>query len=205
MAGIDDILGYWFDGAGDDDVIDAQHPCYQRWFRGGRPVDAYITQTFGADLDDARAGGRDRWRQTSRGALALVVLLDQFPRHVYRGDARAFDSDETALAVTRECIASGADEALALVERIFFYLPIQHSERIEDHDLAIERYQRLVELAKQRRANILGFCELGLKFQLEHTDTLRQFGRYPYRNAALGRASTVKETEFLAALAAPAR
>lgn len=204
MNRMNEVLAYWFDGAEDSAVIDAQHPCYKRWFRGGRTVDAHITAEFGADLAAARAGKYEDWKSTPRGALALVTLLDQFPRHVFRGDARAFDSDAAALALTRECIASGADEELALVERVFLYLPIQHSERIEDHDVAIERYTRLVTLATARGENILSFCQNGLKAQIEHTDTLRRFGRYPYRNAALGRQSTPAEVEYLATLPAPA-
>ncbi len=205
MSGVNEVLAYWFDGVGDSENIDTQHPCYNRWFRGGRPVDVHIASTFGADLEAARAGKYEYWKTTPRGILALVILLDQFPRHIFRGHAQAFDSDAAAFALTDRCIKTGADEAFALVERVFLYLPIQHSERLADHDVAIDRYERLVTLATERRANILGFCEMGLTFQLEHTDVLRQFGRYPYRNAALGRQNTPAEAKFLAALATPAR
>lgn len=199
MGRADDILGFWFADASDDTPITRGTAPYQRWFGGGPELDAHITATFAADVRAARAGQYASWRETPDGALALVLLLDQFPRHVYRDRAAAFDSDEAALEIARACIERGMDEALPLCRRVFLYLPIQHSERLDDHDLALERFESLVHIARARGTKILAFCEAAVQAEVEHVDTLRQFGRYPYRNAALGRENTPAETAWLAA------
>jgi uncharacterized protein (DUF924 family) len=192
MSRVEDILGWWFEGGGDAHPIGPGSPCYQRWFRGGAAVDAQVAERFATDVRAARAGALDGWRGSARSELALILLLDQFPRHLYRGRAEAFDSDAAALEVARTCIAAGRDEELALIERIFIYLPIQHSERIADHTLAFERFQRA------RNAGVLALCVGAVGEQQAHFDTLQRFGRYPYRNAALGRSSTPAELAYLA-------
>jgi uncharacterized protein (DUF924 family) len=193
-----DILAFWFDQASDEAVIDRSHPCYQRWFAGGTALDEEIIRRFGADVEAARAGACDHWKSDRGGALAFIVLTDQFPRHVYRQDPRAFDSDRLAFELAMELIRSGADEEYPLVQRVFLYLPLQHSEAIRDHELAMERYTRLVVLAAERGLPISSFCQAALAAEVEHIDTLRQFGRYCYRNAALGRACTPEEDAYLA-------
>lgn len=203
MSRIDDVLGYWFDQAGDDQVINPHHPCYQRWFKGGERIDKEIESEFRSDVEATRGGEYDDWEGKPRGALALTILLDQFPRQIYRGDALAFDSDAAGHALARRLIAQGADENYPLVERVFLYLPIQHSEAIRDHELAVERYMRLVILATERQLPISSFCHAALVSEIEHVDTLREFGRYCYRNPALGRTSTSGEEVYLAKRAAP--
>jgi uncharacterized protein (DUF924 family) len=195
-----DILSYWFDSADDAATIDSSHACYRRWFGGQTDVDAHVVREFKGDVELARVGAYDGWRATPRGSLALVLLLDQFPRHIFRGDKRAFESDEAALVIAKDAIASRADEALAIVERIFMYLPLQHSERMPDHEIAEERFSALVALAERQRAGIRGFCEKAVQSEIEHIDVLRRFGRYPYRNAALNRACTEDEAAYLRAL-----
>lgn len=196
-----DILGFWFDGASDDVALGRESPAYARWFGRSEQLDAHVTSVFRADMDRARAGELDAWRSEPRSALALILLLDQFPRHVFRGRAEAFSSDAEALAVTKACVDAGMDEALSLCERVFLYLPVQHSERLDDHPLALRCFTRLVDVATARSLPILGFCQAAVKAEHEHIDTLRQFGRYPYRNAALGRVSTPAEAAWLAARA----
>jgi uncharacterized protein (DUF924 family) len=195
-----DILSYWFESANDSTTIDSDNTCYRRWFGRRSDVDAHIVSEFKVDVERARAGTYDGWRATPRGSLALVLLLDQFPRHIFRGDPRAFESDEAALAIAKGSIASGADEALAIVERVFMYLPLQHSERMADHEAAQERFAALVALAERQNAGIRGFCEKAVLSEIEHIDVLRRFGRYPYRNATLGRACTQEEEAYLRAL-----
>jgi uncharacterized protein (DUF924 family) len=201
MHGPFDVLDFWFDEARDDAELGRGSRAYARWFGGGPELDASITSMFGEDVELARAGKLDHWRLEPRSLLALVLLLDQLPRHVFRGRAEAFASDATALELTRTCIAARTDEALSLCERVFLYLPLQHSEQLEDHDVAIRCYDSLVEVASARGLPILGFCRAAVTNQHEHTDTLRRFGRYPYRNAALNRISTPDETAWLAAQA----
>jgi uncharacterized protein (DUF924 family) len=190
------ILQYWFEGAGDDVEIGRAHPCYRRWFGGGAEIDEEVRRGFAADMAAARAGACAAWT-SPEALLALVLLLDQVPRHVYRGDGRAFDSDGAALAVARRSIDEGADERLRLIERVFLYLPIQHSERLEDHDLALERYDLLARRAREGGLAIQSFLDAGAQSEREHVDLLRRFGRYPGRNAALGRANTPAELAHL--------
>jgi uncharacterized protein (DUF924 family) len=193
------LLSYWFDGADDSTVIDPGHPAHRRWFAGEAAVDAEVKRSFGADMEAARAGACAAW-STPAETLAHVLLLDQVPRHVHRGDARAFDSDRAALELTRSCIDQGTDERLRLVERAFLYLPLQHSERLEDHDLALELHESLIRRAQAAGLGIASFLEAELAAELEHIDLLRRFGRYPGRNAALGRVSTPAELDYLGSL-----
>jgi len=195
----EEILAWWFEGGDDVHPIGPGSPCYQRWFRGGPLVDAHVAEHFAEDVLAARAGALDGWRGSARGELALILLLDQFPRHLFRGRAEAFASDAAALEVSRACIAAHRDEQLALIERIFIYLPIQHSERIADHELAFDRFRALEAQARARSAGVVALCVGAIGEQQEHFDTLQRFGRYPYRNAALGRVSTAEELTYLAA------
>jgi uncharacterized protein (DUF924 family) len=201
MERSEQIRAYWFDGVDESRTIDTQHPAYRRWFRGGPEVDAHIAREYRADVEAARAGQYDGWRSTPRGALALIIVLDQFPRHIYRGEALAFASDAAAHTVAVECIRSRADEALGIAERVFMYLPLQHSERVADHELALERFRALVTLAIEKVPHMVRFCEQGVLNEHEHIEVLLRFGRYPYRNTALGRESTPGEAAYLQALA----
>ena len=183
MSRAEEILAWWFEGGDDAHPIGPGSPCYQRWFRGGPLVDAQVAERFAEDVHAARAGALDGWRGSARGELALILLLDQFPRHLFRGRAEAFASDAAALDISRACIAAHRDEQLALIERIFIYLPIQHSERIADHELAFDRFRALEAQARARSAGVVALCVGAIGEQQEHFDTLQRFGRYPYRNA----------------------
>lgn len=198
MNRAEEILAWWFDGGDDAHPIGPGSACYQRWFRGGAAVDAQVAERFADDVREARAGALDGWRGDARGELALLLLLDQFPRHLFRGRAEAFASDAAALDIARTCIAARRDEQLALIERIFVYLPVQHSEVIADHALAFERFRALEAQARARGAGVVALCAGAIGEQQEHFDTLQRFGRYPYRNAALGRVSTAAERDYLA-------
>jgi uncharacterized protein (DUF924 family) len=197
-----DILEFWFDQASDEAVINRAHPCYGRWFAGGVAIDEEIRSRFAGDVEAARRGEYDSWKSDPDGALAFIILTDQFPRHLYRQDHRAFESDRLAFDLAIDLIRSGADEAYPLVRRVFLYLPLQHSEAIRDHELALERYMRLLVLAVERGVPISSFCQAALVSEVEHIDTLRQFGRYCYRNGPLGRPSTPEEDAYLAKQAA---
>jgi uncharacterized protein (DUF924 family) len=202
MSSPGDILEFWFDQASDRAVINRAHPCYGRWFAGGAAVDDEIRRRFAGDVEAARRGDLDGWKSDRDGALAFIILTDQFPRHLYRQDRRAFESDRLAFDLATDLIRTGADEAYPLVRRVFLYLPLQHSEAIRDHELALERYMRLVVLAAEGGLPISSFCQAALVSEVEHIDTLRQFGRYCYRNVALGRRSTPEEDAYLAKQAA---
>ena len=154
---------------------------------GGPELDARVRERFGTLVAAARRGELDGWAASPRGRLALILVLDQFPRHVFRGKAEAFASDGQAQALTRDGIETGMDEALTLVERQFFYLPLMHAEDREVQAESVERYTAL----RNEMDGVLGFA-------VEHRDLVERFGRFPHRNTVLGRESTEAETDYLA-------
>jgi uncharacterized protein (DUF924 family) len=167
------------------------------WFGNGAEephTDELVRSRFGPLLRRAAAGDLAAWADSPRRRLSLILLLDQFPRHVYRGTARAFASDRDALALTLSGMQSAADAALTPVERIFFYMPLQHAELADAQDESVAAYRRL-----QNEAPV----ELGAMFAsaLEsaqrHHAIVARFGRFPHRNRALGRANTAEEAAYL--------
>lgn len=157
------------------------------WYEVDDAVDGEIRDRWEALWSEGRNGGLMDWRAQAPSCLALVILLDQFPRNMFRGDARSFASDRRALATARAGIAAGFDKLVAGPERQFFYLPLMHSEISSDQDQCV----RLVLLN-------LGKGDT-LQHARAHRDVIRRFGRFPYRNAALGRATTPAEAAFLQA------
>lgn len=174
MSEIADILRYWFDESGP-----------QKWFAGGPAFDAEVRARLGAAHDRAAAGALDGWAATSDGALALLILLDQVPRNIFRGTPRAFATDAKALAIANAAVAADHDLAQPVPRRVFFYLPFEHSERLDD--------QRTSErLVRQRSGE-----ENAILYAVRHREIIERFGRFPHRNAILGRPSTAEELEFL--------
>jgi uncharacterized protein (DUF924 family) len=173
MASSDDVLGFWF---GECDPA--------LWFARDDGFDATLRDRFGALHAEAAAGGLAAWEDNADGRMALILVLDQMSRNLHRGDGRAFAQDARARAVARRAIAAG-DPVFASRERcLFLYLPFEHSE----------------ELADQLWSEAL-FAALGepswLDYAVRHRVIVERFGRFPHRNAALGRASTAEELEFL--------
>ena len=158
----------------------------KRWFKADPAFDEAIRGRFLAAWEAALAGRISAWEETPEGALALLIVLDQFPRNMFRGDARSFATDAQARAVAGRAIERGFDQNFAPSERNFFHLPYMHSEDLADQD-------RAVELAQAS-----GDAE-GVKHAEAHRDLIGRFGRFPFRNQALGRASTPAEAEYLAA------
>ena len=158
------------------------------WYRADDALDARIRDRWRPLWETARAGGLREWTVTPHGCLALVILLDQFPRNMFRGSALAFASDRRARAVTKSAVLAGLDRKVGLPERAFFYMPLEHSEFLVDQD----RNVRLFLLA-------FGKDHEYLRHARAHREIIRRFGRFPYRNAALGRESTPDEVAFLEA------
>lgn len=154
-----------------------------RWFRKDEAFDSQFRSRFTGAHEAARRGDFDGWMATAVGALALLILLDQFPRNAFRGTARAFATDGKALDVARHALAQGFDKAIDADLRNFFYLPFMHSEQLADQDLAVERTRTLGDDA--------------LRYAVMHRDIIEKFGRFPHRNEALGRATTPAEQRFL--------
>lgn len=159
-----------------------------QWFRKDAAFDREIRARFGALHEVAARRELEGWRASAEPMLALVVVLDQFSRNLYRGDARAFAQDAHALECARQAIERRDDLGLLPVQRQFLYLPYEHSERLADQDLGVELMRSLDAFEETR-----GVSEWAVK----HRDIVARFGRFPHRNAALGRASTAEETQFL--------
>lgn len=175
MTTIDDVLDFWF-----------SEQTRPRWWVKDDAFDAEVTRRFEAVHKQAAAGTLSDWERTARGALALIVCLDQFPRNMYRNTPRAFATDDKARAAADAAIGRGHDLAFEDVHhRVFFYMPLEHSERIEDQD-------RCVALVRERCAG----TEY-LKYAIAHQDVIRRFGRFPHRNPILGRRNTPEEEEYL--------
>jgi uncharacterized protein (DUF924 family) len=167
------ILHFWF----------VETPPAQ-WWRVDPAFDAAIRERFGVLHAAAHAGELYEWRQDPRGRLAEVIVLDQFSRNMYRGTARAFASDATALVLAQEAVAGGHDAALPQQERVFLYMPYMHSE------------SRVVHVQAERLFAALGMPS-NHDFELRHKAIIDRFGRYPHRNEILGRQSTPEEVQFL--------
>jgi uncharacterized protein (DUF924 family) len=176
------ILDFWF-GPG----VERGTP-RTAWFDKDAAFDDSIRARFLAVYEEAAAGRLAAWREHSAQCLALVVLLDQFPRNMFRDSARAFAADALALEAARYAVARGYDRDMLPVERQFLYLPFEHSEALEDQLRACELMRQLREFPQTAGAHL---------WALKHLDIVRRFGRFPHRNAALGRASTAEEEEFL--------
>jgi uncharacterized protein (DUF924 family) len=165
------------------------------WFADDPGFDADVRREFGAWIGPAGRGERAEWETHARGALALVILLDQFPRNVFRGSAAAFAHDAQALAVARRALASGRADELAPIEHVFLLLPLEHAESLAAQDECVARAQALAEsCAPEWRPVIRSF----VPFAEQHRAIVARFGRFPHRNRALGRPSTAAELEFLA-------
>lgn len=181
---IGEILEFWF-GAGES-------PGRQQrvWFVADPVFDRACRVGFLADYELADAGGLDDWRNEARSALALILLFDQFPRNIFRGAARAFATDHKALALAKHAVAYQFDLAVGEIQRAFFYLPFEHSENLDDQGESV-RLHRQLAVEVPAMSGYLEYAE-------QHMEVIRRFGRFPSRNAILGRSSTPEEAKFIA-------
>jgi uncharacterized protein (DUF924 family) len=188
MASSEDILTFWF-GAGPKD----EPPGPERmelWFGGSEQTDREIRDRFGEDVERARRGELNHWATTARGRLALILVLDQFSRNLYRGSGEAFAKDALSLKLALDGLESGQDKELSCVEQLFFVLPLEHCE-----DLAMQdRMVAYMDAWAQRAPEALkGMTQGACDFARLHREVIARFGRFPTRNQALGRASTPDE------------
>lgn len=175
-----EVLKFWF-GEGTD-----YGKAHKRWFDKDASFDAEVRRRF-SHVHDEQVATR-AWLDAPRECLARIIVLDQFPRHIYRGSARAFSSDTLALEAARRMVNAGWDRALLPVECMFAYLPFQHSESLDDQERSCELYDRLKEFPETADSH---------RYALAHRDIVKRFGRFPHRNAVLGRESTPEEVAFL--------
>lgn len=168
------VIDFWFEDCGPND-----------WFAHNEKFDQDIAEKFGQYHRRADTGQFEAWTSSPEGALALVIILDQFSRNIYRGDRKAYTSDTLALRVAREAIAQGFDEELMAVQRKFLYMPFQHSEDMSDQRISVRLYGTLMDPETSAYAE-------------RHKACIERFGRFPGRNKILGRRSTPTEEEALA-------
>ncbi len=159
-----------------------------------RQVDDALRVRFAPLVERAFGGELTQWADGPRRRLSLILLLDQFPRNIYRDTAKAFAGDEQALQLSLTGMQSVADAALNPVERIFFYMPLQHAEALEVQEESVAAYKRLLAEAP---ADVRGIFEGCVTFAEQHRDVIRRFGRFPHRNAVLGRTATAEELSWL--------
>jgi uncharacterized protein (DUF924 family) len=186
------ILSFWF-GELDAEglaIADVQ----RRWFTKDEAFDAQLRDEFLADHRAIVAEEREHWLVDPRGRLAYVIVLDQFSRNMFRGTPAMFATDPQALRAAKGGIEKGADRALQPAERQFLYMPFMHSEALEDQKRCMELFTALREESEGR---VRDMADYSIRYAVQHHDIIERFGRFPHRNAILGRASTPEETKFL--------
>jgi uncharacterized protein (DUF924 family) len=192
MHDFEEVLTFWFGDLDARGMADEAHA--KRWWVKDEAFDQEIRDRFAALHEAIVEGGHQAWLESPRGRLAHVIVLDQFSRNMFRGSPKMFAQDELALRVAREGIEAGVDRSVAHAERSFFYLPLMHSE-------ALDVQERCVELFRAWHDALDGTLKesvaSSLDFAVQHRDIVLRFGRFPHRNAVLGRPSTAEELEFL--------
>ena len=177
MAGSEEILTFWFGEIQDDQAYFEERS--KIWFAHNSAFDQEIIQRFQADYESAAQGKLAHWTETGRGGLALILILDQFPRNMFRNDPRAFVTDPMAQAIAEQLIERKLDQELSLVKRYFVYVPFMHSERREHQQRSVDFFQ---QIAEQREY-------FDTSYAVRHKEVIDRFGRFPHRNAVLGRTS----------------
>jgi uncharacterized protein (DUF924 family) len=189
---VTEVLDFWFGDGLRSDWPSTEHKAL--WFGGGAEQDQVIRDRFSAGVDAALDGDLTHWESRLPARLALVILLDQFSRNIYRGQARAFAGDARAQQLVLRTLDAAEDEPLARVGRVFLYMPLMHAEDLALQERCVERFTALHEDSPPAlREKLAG----NLNFAREHRDTVLRFGRFPHRNAVLGRESTQEEPAFL--------
>lgn len=171
-----DILDFWFDQTSP-----------QQWFQTNPEFDALVAERFLERYEKARDGVFDDWRRDADGCLALCLLMDQFPRNMFRGTPQAYATDSKALVIAKYAVSKGFDQVLPLVKRRFLYLPYEHSETLNDQRCCVEFFEKI------KKEDPLSY-----DYALRHFQVIDEYGRFPHRNKILGRMNTPEEEEYLA-------
>lgn len=188
----DDVLKFWF-GRVEETIVPTEHRA-RIWFGEDKETDEEIKWRFTSYLEAAIAGQLAVWEKTPRGQLALIIILDQFSRHIYRGSDKAFAQDEKALQICLQGMRHEAEHSLSLIERVFYYFPLLHSENITYQEKSLRAYHALIDLAFSETRVIF---DSFYKFANHHYSIVQRFGRFPQRNQALHRESGKEELAFL--------
>jgi uncharacterized protein (DUF924 family) len=184
MSQAKEILEFWFGTPNDADYGQQR----KIWFTKNPEFDEEVRSLFTLQYQQAAAGQLDNWKTTPQSCLALIILLDQFPRHMFRGKPQAFATDTQALAYAQYAVAQGFDQELLPLQRWFIYLPFEHSENLEHQNHCVQLYQQWSDDQNMSE---------GLTYAIRHLKVIERFGRFPHRNQILGRENTPEEAEFL--------
>ena len=187
------VLDYWIGAASEDHLF--AHRQHKLWFTKSADTDVFIVRHFAALHAALHAGLAQSWaRAGARSRLGAIIVLDQFSRNMFRDTPEAFASDQLAMELARQGMAAGDHMQLTEIERSFFYLPFEHSEALEDQDESVSLFGRLAAAARDVFRPI---CTSSLDYALRHRDVIQRFGRFPHRNAILGRDNTAEEADYL--------
>ena len=184
MSSPQEVLDFWFGREGEEDYGEFR----EAWFNRDPEFDREIRDRFEPVYEQAAAGRLDHWKSEARSCLALIVVLDQFPRNMYRGDARMYAADEKAREAARHAVEHAYDRELSPYGRLFMYLPFEHSEELDDQRLSVELFRGLA--TEMGSEDLLGYA-------VRHLEIIERFGRFPHRNEILGRRTTLEESKFL--------
>ncbi len=191
---IAEVLMFWFGST--DLMADVDAERQAMWWQGGADLDAQITAQFGALHALAAAGQLDHWRASLHGRLALILLLDQLSRNIHRGTPSAFAQDEAARALTLTALDLGLHHDLSLHQQTFLLMPLEHAEDLALQERSVAAFSTLVDSAPAAQKDTAAYL---LSFAITHRDIIARFGRFPHRNALLGRDPTAEESAWLAA------
>jgi uncharacterized protein (DUF924 family) len=192
MPGIDEVLSYWLEPL--PTTPEAVEAKKKFWFDGGSDVDREVRERFGAHVERARRGELDAWAETPQGTLALIVLIDQFSRNLHRGTPDAFSHDPKALRLASDGYDRGRFDGFGTIEHFFASMPFRHAEDVETQKRGVTR---AVKDALGAETHLRELMIYSVDWARKHLDVIVRFGRFPHRNAALGRASTPDELEYL--------
>jgi uncharacterized protein (DUF924 family) len=184
MSSPQEVLDFWFGREGEEGYGEFR----EAWFNRDPEFDREIRDRFEPVYEEAAAGRLDHWKSEARSCLALIVVLDQFPRNMYRGDARMYAADEKAREAARHAVEHAYDRELSPYRRLFMYLPFEHSEELDDQRLSVDLFRGLA--TEMGSEDLLGYA-------VRHLEIVERFGRFPHRNEILGRRTTPEETKFL--------
>ena len=192
MTQIEQVIRFWF-GIQDEDGFSSKQE-KNKWWSGSAETDLDISHQFGELVNQALKHQLKEWEETAEGQLAYIILLDQFTRYIYRGTEHAFSGDSKALKICKNGLSVDNDLALTSEQRVFFYMPLEHSEAIEDQELCIRLLEGLLKRSPSHRQDVIqGY----IRFAKHHRDIIAEFGRFPHRNETLKRMNTPQENEFL--------
>jgi uncharacterized protein (DUF924 family) len=193
-----DVLAYWFGSVDDSTTLTMEHEAFRRWNAKSPAVDNHIRTTYLPLYHDVAGEVARGWLPASvEQYLGAVLVLDQFPRHIYREQAAMYATDDQAVRLTLAALASVEHSKLPLAHRMFLYMPLMHSEKIDEQRRMLELFDQLQQDAKIRSPQNVPFFEMSYNYAKRHLEIVERFGRFPHRNTILGRQSTEAEVAFL--------